>query len=352
MKKKLFVGVSGINAADNPGPGIGVARSLLEDKELNVEIVGLAYDAMEPGIYMDWIVPKTFMMPYPSGDTEAYINRLIHIKQTHGLDVVIPNLDAELPLYIHYAKTLESHGIKTILPSMEQFKLRGKDLLTEVAQKIGIALPRTKIVNSPDQLGAAVEDIGLPAMIKGIYYKAYKAHTLAEAHGHMQALAMDWGYPIIVQEIVTGDELNVVGLGDGQGNSLGAVGIKKIMITSLGKIWTGVTVKNEKMLEATRRFISEYKWRGPFELECIVKGDEVCLIEINPRFPAWSYFATGVGVNLPSRMLRRALDLPLPKMNTEGPHGYPAGKLFVRYCLEMVSDMQTFQMAVTRGETA
>ena len=48
------VAVSGINAVDNPGPGVGIAKSLKEgDKELRV--FGLAYDAMEPGIYMDWL---------------------------------------------------------------------------------------------------------------------------------------------------------------------------------------------------------------------------------------------------------------------------------------------------------
>ena len=50
--KRIVVGVSGINAVDNPGPGIGVARSLKEDGELDIEVVGLAYDAMESGIYM------------------------------------------------------------------------------------------------------------------------------------------------------------------------------------------------------------------------------------------------------------------------------------------------------------
>ncbi len=344
--EKLIVGVSGINAADNPGPGIGVARSLKEDRGLNVEIVGMAYDAMEPGIYMDWIVDKSFIMPYPYSEGSAFIDRLLHIKQTHGLDFVIPNLDAELPLYIQNAQVLSAHGIRTFLPSMEQFKLRGKDLLTEVARKIGIVLPRTKVINSPDQLPSALKEIGLPAMIKGIYYKAHRATTLQEAYQRMGELAADWGYPIIVQELVTGDELNVVGLGDGEGGTLGQVGIKKIMITSLGKIWTGVTVKHEKMLAAAKRFISEYRWRGPFELECMVKGDTVYLIEINPRFPAWSYFATGVGLNLPSRMVRRALGMPVPEEQD-----YAAGKLFVRYCLELVSDMQKFQMAVTRGET-
>ena len=103
---ELFIGVSGINAVDNPGPGIGVARSLKEDADLNVKIVGLAYDAMEPGIYMDWVVDKSFILPYPSGDGDAFIERLLYIKQSYGLDVVIPNLDAELPLYIKHAATL------------------------------------------------------------------------------------------------------------------------------------------------------------------------------------------------------------------------------------------------------
>jgi carbamoyl-phosphate synthase large subunit len=162
---------------------------------------------------------------------------------------------------------------------------------------------------------------------------------------HYHDLVAEWGYPIIIQEVVSGDEMNVIGLGDGEGNSLGCVGIKKLSITALGKIWTGVTVKNDKMLRATEQFIQKFKWNGPFELECIVHGDQVYLIEINPRFPAWVYFATGVGINLPSRLVRRACGLDLPPAAD-----YEAGKLFVRYTYELVTDMETFQKAVTRGE--
>ncbi|MBI5397738.1 MAG: ATP-grasp domain-containing protein [Verrucomicrobia bacterium] len=342
---KLFIGVSGINAVDNPGPGIGVARSLREDSGLDVSIVGLAYDAMEPGIFMDWVVDKSFIMPYPSGGGEAFIQRLLYIKESHGLDFVIPNLDVELPLYIQCARTLEDAGIRTFLPDMEQFKLRGKDRLIEIAKKIGIALPRTKVVNSLDELSRAVTEIGLPVMVKGSFYKAHRAYTTQEATAHYHALVAEWGYPVIVQQVVTGDELNVVGLGDGDGRSLGSVGIKKMSITALGKIWTGVTVKNERMLDAAERFVREFKWRGPFELECIVSGDQVWLVEVNPRFPAWSYFATGVGVNLPARLVRHSLGLPVPPARD-----YEAGKLFVRYTDELVTDMATFQKAVTRGE--
>lgn len=343
--KTLYVGVTGINAVDNPGPGIGVARSLKEDCDLDVRIVGLAYDAMEPGIYMDWIVDKSFILPYPSGNGLDYLDRLLHIKDVYGLDHVIPNLDAELPFYIKYAEQLAGHGIHTMLPTQNQFRLRGKDKLPLLAERIGVAAPRTEVVNSQAMLAEAVRKLGLPVMVKGCYYKALRANTLAEAAAHYHHLVAEWGYPIIVQEVVAGDELNVVGLGDGDGGHLGLVGIKKIWITALGKMWTGVTVRNKQMLRAAENFVRTCRWRGPFELECMIADDQVYLIEINPRFPAWAYAATGVGLNLPAQLLKRSLGLPLAP-----PEDYPPGKLFVRYSYDMVTDMAPFTNAVARGE--
>ena len=74
--EKLKVGVSGINAVDNPGPGVGVAKSLKEWNR-DISIVGLAYDAMEPGVYMKWLIEKSFLMPYPSQGADAFIDLLI-----------------------------------------------------------------------------------------------------------------------------------------------------------------------------------------------------------------------------------------------------------------------------------
>jgi len=342
----IRVGVSGISAMDNPGPGIGVARSLRESPDLDVEIVGLAYDSMEPGVYMDWIVDKSYIVPYPSGSASAYLARLLHIKENHGLDLIIPCLDAELPFFIKYADELDAHGIRTFLPTMKQFKLRGKDRLGLMAERIGVDLPKTEVVTSIDTLVKAVEDIGLPVMVKGSLYQAYRASTTQEAIGHFSRLVAKWGYPVIVQEIVSGDEVNVIGLGDGKGENLGLVGIKKLSVTSLGKIWTGVTIRNERMLSAARRFVEQFQWRGPFELECISSGDELYLIELNPRFPAWLYFATSVGANMPAQLLRSCLNMPVAATN-----GYDAGKLFVRYTYALVTDMATFQALTVRGET-
>ena len=342
---KIRVAVSGINAVDNPGPGVGVIRSLREDKELDLHVSGLAYDAMEPGIYMDWLVDKVFMLPYPSSSEEDYLARLLYIKDRVGLDFIIPTLDAELPLYIKLKKRLEQHGIKTFLPTKEQFELRNKTKLEYVSKRVGIDFPKTINVYSYEEMIKAISAIGFPLMIKGVFYKAFLAHTYQEAIHYFHTLVAEWGYPVIVQEVVKGEEMNGVGLGDGQGGNLGLMAIKKLWITSLGKIWVGITIKNDSIIEAANKFVKEFQWKGGFELECIVSEDIIWLIEINPRFPAWIYFSTGVGLNLPARMLRAGLGI-----DTDQNAEYEAGKMYVRYTYEIVTDLETFQKITTKGE--
>jgi len=342
----IAIAVSGINASDNPAPGTGVARSLLEDNTLSCRIAGLAYDALEPGIYLDWLLERSFMVPYPTASEDALLQRLLYVRDVFGMDVVIPTLDSEMPFYVRNSERLAAAGIHTLLPTEEQFRLRGKDHLMEVAAQAEIGAPEQCLVSSHQELIEAVKELGLPLMIKGALYKAYTAHTLDSAMSLFGRIAAEWGYPVIVQRRVEGDELNVIGIGDGEGGVAGLVATRKLSVTELGKIWTGVTIRHPALEAATRRFVETFRWRGAFEMECIVNGDDIQLIEINPRFPAWVYFATGVGINLASRLVRLALG-----ETVETDSDYAAGKLYVRYTMEQVGDMQTFQNMITRGET-
>jgi len=341
----MIVAVSGINDTDNPGPGVGVARSLKES-ELDCKIVGLSYDVQDPGNYMDFVVDKSYILTYPSKGWEPIFNRLLYIKESFGLDMAIPNLDAELPQYIKYQKELEDAGIRTFLPTTEQFELRSKENLAEVSKNLGITYPKTERVFSVEQLKEAIKEIEFPCMIKGNYYKAYKARSLPEAIYYFTEISNEWGFPILVQEMAKGDEFNVVGAGDGKGGVLGLVAIKKLTTTHLGKIWNGVTIKHEKLLKVAADFVKEYSWKGPFELECMVDGDEIVMIEINPRFPAWVYFATGAGVNLPALLVKEATGQSENRV-----FDYLAGKMMVRYTYEIVTDIGRLSSLATKGES-
>jgi carbamoyl-phosphate synthase large subunit len=341
----LIVAVTGINSIDNPGPGTGVARSLREADQ-STRLIGLAYDATEPGLYMDWLFDRRYIMPYPSVEPEVLMERLQQIQQQFGLDCVIPNFDLELPLYIRCAPELAAIGIRTYLPTKAQFALRNKAKLAELAPQFGLQTPQTFTVTSVESLQKATAELGFPVMIKGPYYKAYRVFSLEEARSRFHQLAAESGFPILVQQIVNGIELNLVGVGDGQGGDLGLVAIKKMGVTELGKIWSGLTIHHPGLIQAAQDFLRQTQWRGPFELECIADRDgTIYLIEINPRFPAWTYFATGVGINLPARLVQAAFGLPVPPSSA-----YEAGKLFMRYTYELVTDATPLQTLVTLGE--
>ncbi len=344
--KNFAIALTGINSVDNPGPGTGVARSLREAEQLSTRLIGLAYDATEPGLYMDWLFDRRYIMPYPSAEPEVLLDRLQQIQQQFGLDCVIPNFDLELPLYIRCAPELAAMGIRTYLPTKAQFALRNKAKLAEIAPDFGLQTPLTRTVASLTELQQATADLGFPLIIKGPYYKAYRVYSQEEARSRFHQLASEAGFPILVQQIVSGIELNLVGVGDGQGGHLGLVAIKKMGVTELGKIWSGLTIHHPGLIQAAETFLHQTQWRGPFELECIAGRDgTLYLIEINPRFPAWTYFATGVGINLPARLVQAAFGLPLAPLPD-----YPAGKLFMRYTYELVTDAAPLQTLVTLGE--
>ncbi len=345
------IAVSGINATDNPGPGLAVAKSLKES-DLPVRVIGLSYDVNDPGHYVSEYIDYSFILPFPTKGWQGINERLSEIKKMVGLDLVIPCLDAELPLFIQYAGDLEKQGIKTFLPDKELFSLREKENLTEVAERIGITYPKTVAVTNLKQLDQAIENFGFPVMVKGPYYKAAKVNNYPEAHYNFDVISAEWGFPILVQQVVSGEEYNVIGLGSGNGENMGMVAIKKTTITNLGKIWSGVTIKHDGMLAAANKFVEDFKWRGPFELECIVDRDKIYLIEINPRFPAWAYFATGVGINLAERLAKEVL-LPPDKRpeNYKDSSEYDAGKLFMRYTDEKVVDIDVFQNLITLGQS-
>jgi len=329
----MIIALSGLNNTDNPAPGIPVAKSLKD----NHTLIGLSYDPNEPGNYMQDMTEKIYLMPYPSLGFEELKTRLEHIKSISNIEAIIPNLDAELPLYIKYQDEIEKMGIKLCLPTEENFELRNKNRLTKLSESLEMTYPKTHEISSVEELQKITETSSFPLMVKGNYYKAYMSHNLESAIENFYKISNEWGFPVLIQEVVTGEELNLIGVGDGKGELKGAVTIKKLTTTDIGKIWTGITIKNDRLMHIAKEFVAQTKWKGPFELECIVNMNKVYMIEINPRFPAWVYFATDIGINLPQMVVDIMQDKEF-----ESQLDYPENKMYVRYTGEFVTDFKDF----------
>jgi len=347
MKRpKIRIGVTGLNAIDNPGPGVPVIRGLLEAESFDAHIIGLSYESLEPGIYMHDLVKKTYSIPYPSAGTDQLMERLAYIQEKEHLDVIIPNFDAELYSFIKLAPRLKTMGIHTFLPTMEQFEERLKVNLPEFGKKYDIKVPRSEAIYQVSDHKKHMEKLGWPIVVKGKYYDAGIAYNTDQLASYFNKISAKWGLPIILQEFAHGTEFNVTGLGDGEGNTISAVPMRKQYITDKGKAWGGIAITDEKLLKLTRHFIRETKWRGAFELELMKdkKGD-FYLLEINPRIPAWVYLAVGVGQNIPEAYVNLALGKDVDAFTT-----FESGKMFVRYSWDMIVNLSDFEKISTTGE--
>jgi carbamoyl-phosphate synthase large subunit len=190
----------------------------------------------------------------------------------------------------------------------------------------------------------ACEEIGFPLFLKGKQYGAGRVTSPSEVAYVFHSLMAAWGGPVIAQSAVggSGDEYDVVGLGDGRGGLLGSCAIRKIMLTGNGKAFGGIVVADPALQQSVERIIKKLKWWGPFELE-FVKGQQGHeLIEMNPRFPAWTDFPSQIGCNLPAMLVDILLSLPVAPASPCEP-----GRMFIRHNLDLVGDIS--QLAELSG---
>jgi carbamoyl-phosphate synthase large subunit len=345
-KKKLVVAVTGLNAIDSPGPGVPVIRALRDSNEFDLRIIGLSYESLEPGIYMHEIVDKTYLIPLPSSGTDALYSRILHINNQEHIDVLIPNFDAELFNFMLLGNKLLKLGINTFLPTREGFEARDKVTLNKFCSKNNLYTPSDIIVYQVRELGNAAEKFGFPIVVKGKYYDAVICNTLEQAEKAFYKIQAKWGLPIIIQEYITGTELNVAALGDGEGNAVSIIPMRKLFITDKGKAWAGITIDNQVLTDLARRFISITKWRGGCELEIMMTSDDKpYIMEVNPRFPAWIYLSAAAGQNQPAALVKLALGKKVEQFKK-----YDVGKIFVRYSWDMIIDVTDFQRISGEGE--
>lgn len=345
-EKKLTIAVTGMNAKpDNPGPGLAVARCLRLAHGDQIRIVGLGYDVLDAGLYLNELCNASYLLPYPSTGEQQLVERMHYIQEQESIDVLIPCLDAELLSFSRLIHEFEHLAIRMLIPDVSQLRDRNKDRLGDLARNAGIRYPETKNITSANFFYRCHDDgWKYPMVVKGIFYDATIVHNADEGAEAFREIAASWGYPVLVQRFVEGHEVNLTAVGDGNGQLLGSVMMRKQAVTDKGKAWSCVTVEDKQLLENSLKLVQELQWAGPLEVEMLKETDgQYLLIEINPRFPAWIYLAAEAGSNLPSGLV----DLV---MGNKVEFGKPkTGMMMIRYAQETVIDLATFESMAMNG---
>lgn len=344
---KYSVAVTGLNSGENPQPGPGVIRSLRR-RFPEIRIIGLAYGALESGIYAENSADVVYQIPYPSAGIDALFERLDYILKREPIDLLIPTLDAEILPLLSAGDRLAERGIKTELPTLGSFQARSKERLHELVENTATEVPQGESVFSVSDLSKAVSGMRYPLMVKGPYYDAVKVFSYSELLSAFHKIMGEWGGPVIVQEFIAGEEFNVAAVGDGQGNMVASCIIRKSIRSEKGKGYGGIVVDTPELAAMGKQLMEKLRWRGPCELEFI--QDSKCgrfyLLEINPRFPAWIDFPSTFGYNLPKLLVDRITGEEAPCL----PAQCPTGHFFLRHAVDIPGRIEDLGQLTTHGE--
>jgi len=346
---KITIAISGLNASDSPGPGLGIIKCLRAQSRFDVRIIGLAYDAKEAAIYVQEACDEVYLLPYPSTGIEVFQKRIRAIAKKAKVDFFLPALDSELDNFLSMEEEFADLGIRTFLPTAEMIEMRSKIKLQDLCKKARLKYPKTIEIGSYDQLYAAARKLGYPCLVKGIFYEAVVARNGADLEKGARSISSRWGFPLLIQQMVGGEEYDISAAGDGKGNILGLTAMKKMALTEKGKAWGGMTINSKGLIDCAKRLVKQLKWRGPLEIEIMRndKTDEYHLIEINPRFPAWIFLSHGAGCNLPELLLRHVYEkIPAKQIPVLG----KPGTMFMRYSQDMIVSLPEYESMMMTGE--
>jgi carbamoyl-phosphate synthase large subunit len=321
------VAITGLAASDNPGPGVAIARCLRQARGPRPTLVGLSFDHRFTGLYASGLLDEAFLVPAPAYGDRSFVQALADIRRRAPIDVLVPALDPDVGLCATARRSLAGLGIHTLVPDAAAIRRRAKSVLSPLAEAHGFAAPRTLTLLSQSAMTAALRDLSLPFFLKGSFADAKLVSTPEQAHAEFERLVSQWGFPLLAQERVLGDEMNITVLFNRKSELIGAVPMRKLGVTSQGKGWAGVTVRLPEVVERAGALFRAIGWVGPAEVEMIrdPASNRFYLIEINPRFPAWTSLTAAAGQNLPWAAVEIAMGREVQRFREIRP-----GELFVR----------------------
>src|SRR5437773_10865689 len=271
---------------------------------------------------------RGFVFPATEG-TDAYMGILEHWLERTGARVLIASNDATIALLRRHRARLEPRVCVALAPEPALTIAISKERTLAVARRLGLRVPREVVVRDGADVTAALNGIGLPAVIKpseswlwdgreGARLSAQLAVTPAEAR-HAVAAVTRFGEAALLQPLLSGRREAV--------SFLYAHGEIYARFAQWAKR-TGPPLGGESVLRQSipvpadignqaERLVRELNVEGYSEVEFRRDGAGVpYLMEINSRLSASVDLAVRCGVDFPYLLHQWAAGLTLDKVQT------------------------------------
>ena len=302
----MKVYISGLYSGGNPQPGVGIVRSISQGYP-SAEIVGVEYSNRVSGIHFDQIDDLWIQRPWAELELESYATKVREVLDGGGLWISGSDLEA-----MWLGSVFPGGHLNLLAPPLAGIKRITKPRV-EAARDLPARIPPFISTEHSDwDLHTFCRAHNWRVWLKGPYYDASRTPTWDAFTSIRNALSKVWSTEkLFLQAHVSGYEESVM-LAAYRGELLSAVSMRKRDITPEGKTWAGdVCEVPPAFMEPLRAMVRATNWTGGGELEMVRDAaDQLWLIEMNPRFPAWVHGATIAGRNLPALLVQAATRVP------------------------------------------
>lgn len=253
----------------------------------------------------------------PRCNDPAFLPRLLEIAGRERIDLIVPTIDPELPVYARSRQLLERNGAGIAISAAETIAICADKRLTHRwLGRHGFPAPRQENLRA-----AFLRPNGrrFPLIVKprlgsgsvGVRRVASCEELRAIAE---TARAGGWLADHVVEEIAPGQEHTINVFVDSRGVSLAAVPHRRIEVRA-GEVSKAVTVKHNGLMRLAQSIAEALPGaRGPLSIQCfLAPGGSVRVTEINARFGGGYPLTHEAGARFTDWMVEEFLGIPVSR---------------------------------------
>ncbi|WLR53858.1 carbamoyl phosphate synthase large subunit [Mesobacillus subterraneus] len=216
---------------------------------------------------------------------------ILNVVEIEEVDEVIVQLGGQTALNL--AKELEEAGVKLLGTSSATIDMfEDRDQFYQLLDKLKIPRVKGETAEGDSELVSSVRRLGYPVLIRPSYVIGGLNMVVLRNAQELKS-AIDAGsisYPILVDQYLEATEAELDLASDGEHVLIPAI-IEHIEKTGVhsGDSFCIIPAQSfssetkQKMTEYAKRIVKELKYKGLMNIQFIVKGCDVFLLEVNPR---------------------------------------------------------------------
>ena len=261
----------------------------------------------------------------PRCTTPEFVPALLDICRTHGVDLVIPTLDPELPVYAAARDEFAAIGTTVAISSPEVAAIGGDKQQTH-DWLVANGFPTVQQGTLAD-VEADPGAWAFPLIVKPRFGSASIGVGIVRDHDELARAASQ--PDALVQTLAPGVEHTIDLLADRDGRCLAAIPRRRLEVRA-GEVSKAVTVRDPALIELAEKLCAALP--GPYGAlnVQVFAGDEpgqLAVIEMNARFGGGYPLSYAAGADFPLALVQDALGLP----RTAPLEGWQDGLVMLRY---------------------